>query len=245
MIVQATNTGGDLGSNQFDIAMPGGGVGIYNGCTDEWGAPTNGWGAQYGGITSDSDCSTFPAALQPGCNWRFGWFDGADNPTVDFEQVTCPAAITAKTGCVRDGETPTGASSVGTESETSAATSSAAASSAAESSTVAATTTSASTAEVVVASSSSVAASSSSEAAAIASSSASEAVSVAPSSSAATSAASYAPVSSAAPTSTSSDAASSSSSDAAPVAASSSSSISSAAEEAPSCAVEYVYEYDL
>jgi len=33
MIVQATNTGGDLGNNHFDIAMPGGGVGIFNGMT--------------------------------------------------------------------------------------------------------------------------------------------------------------------------------------------------------------------
>ena len=31
MIVQASNTGGDLGNNHFDIAMPGGGVGIFNG----------------------------------------------------------------------------------------------------------------------------------------------------------------------------------------------------------------------
>ncbi|KAI7558216.1 glycoside hydrolase family 45 protein, partial [Hortaea werneckii] len=37
MIVQATNTGADLGEGQFDLAIPGGGVGIYNGCTDEWG----------------------------------------------------------------------------------------------------------------------------------------------------------------------------------------------------------------
>jgi len=49
MIVQATNTGGDLNSNQFDLAIPGGGVGIFNGCTTEWGAPSSGWGAQYGG----------------------------------------------------------------------------------------------------------------------------------------------------------------------------------------------------
>ncbi len=128
MIVQATNTGSDLGSNQFDISVrystslpsyhipstppfprtitntrqiPGGGVGIFNGCTDEWGAPSSGWGAQYGGISSASDCSTFPAALQPGCNWRFGWFEGTDNPTVSFTQVECPAAITAKSGCTR------------------------------------------------------------------------------------------------------------------------------------------------
>ncbi|KAL5316538.1 hypothetical protein ACEPPN_015587 [Leptodophora sp. 'Broadleaf-Isolate-01'] len=101
MIVQATNTGGDLAGNQFDISIPGGGVGIFNGCTQEWGAPSSGWGAQYGGISSSSSCSGFPAALQAGCNWRFDWFKGADNPTVSFKQVACPAAITAKSGCTR------------------------------------------------------------------------------------------------------------------------------------------------
>ncbi|KAG4026005.1 hypothetical protein MFRU_046g00110 [Monilinia fructicola] len=101
MIVQATNTGGDLGSNQFDLAIPGGGVGIFNGCTAEFGAPSSGWGAQYGGVSSASSCSSFPTALQPGCNFRFGWFEGADNPTVDFKQVECPAALTKSTGCKR------------------------------------------------------------------------------------------------------------------------------------------------
>ncbi|OQO02058.1 hypothetical protein B0A48_12532 [Cryoendolithus antarcticus] len=108
MIVQATNTGSDLGQGQFDLAIPGGGVGIFNACTDEWGAPASGWGAQYGGISSNT-CSTLPSALQSGCGFRFGdWFEGADNPAVDWKKVTCPKAITDKTGCVRDGETPTG-----------------------------------------------------------------------------------------------------------------------------------------
>ncbi|RDI77017.1 hypothetical protein Vi05172_g13001 [Venturia inaequalis] len=101
LIVQATNTGGDLGSNQFDLAIPGGGVGIFNGCTQEWGAPSSGWGAQYGGISSGTECSAFPDKLKPGCDWRFDWFAGADNPTVDFEQVACPAEILAKTGSKR------------------------------------------------------------------------------------------------------------------------------------------------
>ncbi|KAK4626309.1 Endoglucanase [Fulvia fulva] len=101
MIVQATNTGSDVGEGQFDLAMPGGGVGQFNGCDTEWGAPSGGWGQQYGGISSNS-CSSFPTALQPGCNFRFGdWFEGADNPTVDYKQVTCPTELTAKTGCVR------------------------------------------------------------------------------------------------------------------------------------------------
>lgn len=71
------------------------------------GAPASGWGAQYGGLSSDT-CSELPKALQSGCEFRFGdWFEGADNPKVDWEKVTCPKAITDKTGCVRTGETPT------------------------------------------------------------------------------------------------------------------------------------------
>lgn len=50
MVVQVTNTGSDLSRNHFDIAMPGGGVGIFNGCTKQWEAPTDGWGDRYGGV---------------------------------------------------------------------------------------------------------------------------------------------------------------------------------------------------
>lgn len=110
MIVQATSTGGDLGDNHFDLAFPGGGNGIFDGCTKEWG--TNLGGAQYGGISAKADCSALPAALQAGCNFRFDWFEGADNPTVKFEQVTCPAVLTGKTGCARtDDDAPTSPSS--------------------------------------------------------------------------------------------------------------------------------------
>ncbi|KAK4141856.1 glycoside hydrolase [Dichotomopilus funicola] len=101
MIVQATNTGGDLNGNQFDLAIPGGGVGIFNACTDQWGAPPNGWGDQYGGIHSQSDCDSFPESLKAGCNWRFEWFGGADNPGVTFTEVTCPSELTSKSGCSR------------------------------------------------------------------------------------------------------------------------------------------------
>ncbi|KAK2756166.1 hypothetical protein FQN54_005574 [Arachnomyces sp. PD_36] len=100
MVVQAVNTGADLGSNQFDIAIPGGGVGIFDGCSTQWEEPEGGWGAQYGGISTNT-CSSFPEPLSPGCAWRFDWFQNADNPSVDFTQVQCPSEITAKTGCTR------------------------------------------------------------------------------------------------------------------------------------------------
>src|ERR1700712_914686 len=96
--------------------MPGGGFGIFNGCSTEWGTPSGGWGAQYGGISSRSQCDSFPDKLKAGCYWRFDWFGNSDNPTVTFTQVTCPAAITAKSGCVRSGETPTGDATVPTYS---------------------------------------------------------------------------------------------------------------------------------
>lgn len=72
----------------------------------------------YGGIEDRSDCDSFPAALKDGCYWRFDWFLKSENPTVTYTQVACPAALTAKSGCIRakDGidETPTGPASVAT-----------------------------------------------------------------------------------------------------------------------------------
>ncbi|KAI5864906.1 RlpA-like double-psi beta-barrel-protein domain-containing protein-containing protein [Durotheca rogersii] len=118
MVVQASNTGGDLGQNHFDIAIPGGGVGLFNACTDQYGAPADGWGERYGGVSSRAACDAFPAALRDGCYWRFDWFAGADNPAVQFRQVACPAALVAKSGCARANdaidETPTGPTAVPT-----------------------------------------------------------------------------------------------------------------------------------
>ncbi|XP_030751361.1 endoglucanase-like [Sitophilus oryzae] len=100
LVVQVTNTGADLGSNHFDIQLPGGGVGYFTtGCSSQWNCPANGWGSQYGGITSDSECSELPEVLQPGCHFRFNWFQNADNPNVNFQQVVCPSELTSITGC--------------------------------------------------------------------------------------------------------------------------------------------------
>nr|BAF57355.1 putative glycosyl hydrolase family45 [uncultured symbiotic protist of Hodotermopsis sjoestedti] len=101
LVVLVTNTGGDLGSNQFDLAIPGGGVGIYNACTDQYGAPADGWGSRYGGVSSAADCSQLPSALQSGCRFRFDWLQGADNPGVSFNEVSCPSELTGITGCTR------------------------------------------------------------------------------------------------------------------------------------------------
>jgi len=101
MIVQVTNTGSDLSTSHFDIQIPGGGVGIFNGCSSQWGAPSDGWGARYGGVASAADCSQLPTQLQAGCQFRFGWFKNADNPTMTYQEVTCPTELTSISGCVR------------------------------------------------------------------------------------------------------------------------------------------------
>lgn len=245
MVVQATNTGADLGSNQFDIAMPGGGVGIYNGCTDEWGAPSEGWGAQYGGISANSTCDTFPAALQAGCHWRFDWFEGADNPTVSFEQVQCPSEITAKTGCTRDDDSSeplvTDVSTAATASSTAAAT----AASSSASSPAAYSVTSAAASSPTASSASSAAASSpaaySASSAAASSVAASSPVAYSASSAAAVPSSEVSASSAAAEATSTSASVSYSSAGATPAAASS----SAAAASDDDCDVHYVYKYDL
>lgn len=90
--------------NRFDLLIPGGGVGLLNGCQSQWGAPSDGWGARWGGVTSAAECLKLPAQLQPGCNWRFSWFKNADNPTATFRRVRCPNEIVDKSGCRRNDE---------------------------------------------------------------------------------------------------------------------------------------------
>ncbi|CAG9862503.1 unnamed protein product [Phyllotreta striolata] len=101
LILQVTNTGGDLGANQFDIALPGGGIGIFNkGCHFQWNAPWTGWGDQYGGVHSRNDCLTLlPKQLQKGCLFRFDFMKNANNPNMRFQQVECPAEIVRISKC--------------------------------------------------------------------------------------------------------------------------------------------------
>lgn len=97
MIVQVTNKGGDLGSRHFDLQIPGGGLGIFDGCSPQFGH-WNG-GARYGGLSDASQCPNLPHALQHGCYWRFNDFKNADNPNAYFKRITCPSVLTDITGC--------------------------------------------------------------------------------------------------------------------------------------------------
>jgi len=100
LVVQVTNTGGDLGSNHFDLQIPGGGFGIFNGCAPQFGTPDSVWGSRYGGVASRSDCDALPEPLIESCYWRFDWFLNADNPSMVFDEVECPVELTKNTGCI-------------------------------------------------------------------------------------------------------------------------------------------------
>jgi hypothetical protein len=110
MIVQVINNGGVM-SDQFDLLIPGGGVGALNACTST-GNQLQGadLGAQYGGLLTECNgdvnctrqkCQAAFAGKQgllDGCNWFLGWYAGADNPSFTYQQIACPAELTNKSG---------------------------------------------------------------------------------------------------------------------------------------------------
>jgi hypothetical protein len=109
MIVQVINIGG-IASDQFDLMIPGGGVGAMTaGCSAQWGSSVD-LGTTYGGYatecSNDATCirnhcqAAFGsnATLMAGCEWFLGWYSGADNPALIYKQVTCPTQITSKSG---------------------------------------------------------------------------------------------------------------------------------------------------
>lgn len=125
MIVQAVNIGYDVAGGQMDIMVPGGGVGAFDGCSNQWGVSNQDLGAQYGGflsackdelgynasleqykscVTNRCD-SVFGSRgldeLQAGCHWFADWFEAADNPALRYQEVQCPAELKAGSGMDR------------------------------------------------------------------------------------------------------------------------------------------------
>ncbi|SMG35302.1 glycosyl hydrolase family 5 [Fibrobacter sp. UWB13] len=113
LIIMTTNIGGDVQQGQFDIMIPGGGVGMFNGCS------SMGWGnqgAQYGGLLSncETEKNYKPAAtltcLKEKCNSVFSgdskakqgclflaeFMHGAGNPMHNYVEVECPEVLKSK-----------------------------------------------------------------------------------------------------------------------------------------------------
>lgn len=105
LIVMSNNIGYDVNHGQFDIMIPGGGPGAFNGCS-QMGISCA--GAQYGGFLTTcnykKDClinmcnqeySSKPS-LKAGCLFLANWMNAANNPEVDYVEVECPSELTAK-----------------------------------------------------------------------------------------------------------------------------------------------------
>lgn len=110
LIIMTTNIGGDVQQGQFDIMIPGGGVGQFNGCS------SMGWGdqgEQYGGLLSKCEvesnyqASAMQRCLQKKCESVFSndaeakkgclflaeWMHAAGNPEHNYEEVECPDVL--------------------------------------------------------------------------------------------------------------------------------------------------------
>ena len=119
LIVMASNIGYDVAGGQFDVMIPGGGVGAFNGCANILGSNM---GKQYGGLLSDCEeevgwngsddeiyekrkscltekCkTTFSGKTQAleGCLFLANWMEAAGNPTHEYKEVDCPNELKSK-----------------------------------------------------------------------------------------------------------------------------------------------------
>ena len=114
MVVMTSNIGHDVERGQFDLMVPGGGVGAFDALSVQVSGQNVEWGAGFGGFLTACQgkhgydntlevyqqcvrdmCDAafgnagFPNLLR-GCHWFADWFMAADNPTYNWEEVECP-----------------------------------------------------------------------------------------------------------------------------------------------------------
>ena len=122
MIVMASNIGHDVSSGQFDLMIPGGGVGAFSeGCRKQWGVDVtdeNIVGKNLGGFISkcqdrlgwDANVDSLKECVRgmcdnlfgndpsrrdlwEGCIWYVDWMNAVDNPTFKYKEITCPTEL--------------------------------------------------------------------------------------------------------------------------------------------------------
>lgn len=118
MIVMQSNIGYDVEQGQFDLMVPGGGVGQYDALSTMVNGSSVNWGAQYGGFLTqcqstlgyDNTVANYQSCVKDmcaaaftgypnllrGCNWYADWYMAADNPTYNWEEVQCPQYLIDK-----------------------------------------------------------------------------------------------------------------------------------------------------
>ena len=118
LVVMASNIGYDVQGGQFDIMIPGGGFGAFNGCSQMgWNIPQN--TTTYGGLLSDCEkevgydgdlltkrkecltkkCNSAFASdteAKEGCLFLATWMEAAGNPNHTYKEVPCPQALKSK-----------------------------------------------------------------------------------------------------------------------------------------------------
>ncbi|MCQ2063523.1 MAG: glycosyl hydrolase family 5 [Fibrobacter sp.] len=114
IIVMTSNIGHDVQDGQFDLMVPGGGVGAFDALSTQVNGAGINWGAGFGGFLTEcqskngydnkkevyQQCvrdmcdAAFGNAGLPnllrGCHWFADWYMAADNPTYNWEEVECP-----------------------------------------------------------------------------------------------------------------------------------------------------------
>ena len=121
MIVMASNIGMDvaggnanLPAGQFDLMVPGGGVGAFDALSTQVNGANVNWGAGFGGFLTecqnqlgyDATMAAYQTCIKDmcdaafgnsglpnllrGCHWFADWYMAADNPTYYIEEVECP-----------------------------------------------------------------------------------------------------------------------------------------------------------
>ena len=119
LIVISSNIGYDVSGGQFNILIPGGGVGYFNGCS---GIFSGNLGATYGGLLSDCEneagwsgnekviyekrksclikrCNTVFDGIElakKGCLFLANWMEAAGNPIVEYQPIKCPKELLDK-----------------------------------------------------------------------------------------------------------------------------------------------------
>ena len=119
LVVMASNSGYDVAGGQFDVMIPGGGVGLFNGCAQIFGSGN--MGAQYGGLLSDCEnevgwgvedntmytrrkeclvkkCKNFTnnSQAQEGYLFLANFLEAAGNPLHTFKEIKCPSVLKDK-----------------------------------------------------------------------------------------------------------------------------------------------------
>jgi len=133
LIVMASNIGGDVNPNQFDLLVPGGGVGSFDAFSNQIGVSKSDLGAQYGGllaacpdvnnksVADNQSCLKQKCSqvfgksgqewLKAGCDFYADWLMGANNPKYTSRSVSCPAELSNR--YKQSGGTPPSSNSVG------------------------------------------------------------------------------------------------------------------------------------